>query len=223
MDQSKAQIPSDYDDEVYDSDSGDDNVSSCSDDYDLVSDLRSRIRMILDLIPSLESTIEHQKTNHYKHPHARKPGFCASGPAQIYISLVHDKFPKANQKLKERLGEANWQRHLNIRRRMDQYASNGDHEPVQTNAGNGKDTISGLVFQPKLLFHDSGIGTTVAAQSQYAQTEASHTSIVSSIAQNQKGTPRVPQTPVEVGDSKPFRCYICGVVQSKIRSRIDWK
>ena len=211
------------DEEAYDNDNDDDNSSDLSDDYDLGIDLRSRVQMILDLIPALEATMEHQKIIRYKSWDTTKPKFCASGPAQFYISLIHDKFPKANQRLKERLGEANWQRHLNIRNRMDQIANHPDQEPALFAVVNEKGSISASVFQPKTMAHDSGIGTTIGANSQYAETEASHTSFISSIAQQKKGTLRVPPTPVEVGTSKPFSCHLCGFRQTKIKNRVDWK
>ena len=173
--------------------------------------------MIMDLIPTIESTIEHQSTIRLRPLHANSCKFQASGPAQIYITLVQDKFPKASEKLQQRLGEANWQRHLNIRRRMEQIEGHR-----QDNA-DGKATETGSLFQPQTLFHDSGIGTTIGSQSQYAQTEASHTSFMSSIAETEKGHLRVPPTPVEVGAGKPFRCQLCGIMQNKIKNRIDWK
>ena len=213
IDQSKAQIAANSDNDTYDSDDDDDDASCLSDDYNLGSDLRSRIQMILDLLPTLDSMVDHQESVGYKDPHAKELVFQASGPAQIYISLLHDKFPKASLQLRERLGEANWQRHLNIRRRMEQTEDDGHDDSVKSKS----------VFHPRTLFHDSGIGTTIAAQSQYAPTEASHTSYVSSVEQIEKGNLRVPPTPAEVGLGENFRCYICGILQTKITNRIDWK
>ena len=213
IDQSKAQIAADFNNGTYDSDDDDDDASCLSDDYDFGSDLRSRIQMILDLLPTLESTVEHQESLRHKHPHTKEPAFQASGPAQIYISLLHDNFPKASLQLKDRLGEANWQRHLNVRLRMEQGATHGHDDGLKSES----------MFYPKTLFHDSGIGTTVAARSQHAPTEASHTSYVSSVGQIEKEALRVPPTPSEVGLGEDFRCYICGHLQTKIKNRIDWK
>ena len=106
---------------------------------------------------------------------------------------------------------------------MEQIESHQGQEPNEARNGNERATIAGSVFQPQTLFHDSGIGTTVASQSQYAQTEASHTSFVSSLAEQEKGKLRVPPTPLEVGTGEPFRCHLCGFVQIKIKNRIDWK
>lgn len=203
-------------DEVFSSDDEGDS-ESVHDDYKFSRDLSSHVQMIMDLIPTIESTIEHQRTIRLRPLHANACKFQASGPAQIYITLVQDKFPKASEKLQARLGEANWQRHINIRRRMEQA------EGRRRDASDGNSTEMGSIFQPQTLFHDSGIGTTVGSQSQYARTEASHTSFMSSIAETEKGHLRVPPTPIQVGAGEPFHCQLCGILQTKIKNRIDWK
>lgn len=106
---------------------------------------------------------------------------------------------------------------------MEQIESHQGQEPEQARNINERATNVGSVFQPETLFHDSGIATTVASHSQYAQTEASHTSFVSSLAEQETGKLRVPPTPLEVGTGEPFRCHLCGFLQSKIKNRIDWK
>ena len=216
--QAKDLLEVDSEDEVLDSDSDDeDEPQSVHDDYKSSRDLSSHVQMVMDLIPTIESTIEHQRTIRCRPLRTDAGKFQASGPAQIYITLVQDKFPKASEKLQERLGEANWQRHLNIRRRMEQV------EGHRRDNADGKATETGSIFQPQTLFHDSGLGTTIKSQSQYAQTEASHTSFMSSIAETEKGRLRVPPTPAGVGAGEPFHCQLCGILQTKIKNRIDWK
>jgi hypothetical protein len=46
--------------------------------------------------------------------------FEVSGPAKAYVSNILDKFPSADIRLIERLGEANWQRHVIIRNNQGQ-------------------------------------------------------------------------------------------------------
>jgi hypothetical protein len=41
--------------------------------------------------------------------------FHVSGPARTYILHICNRFPQANSQLVERLGEANWQRHIALR------------------------------------------------------------------------------------------------------------
>ena len=107
IEESKSLDVVDSNSEIIGSDS-DDNASCLSNDFDPCDELRSLVQMILDLVPSLEATIQHQKRIIHKRPHAPESEFQASGPAQIYISLVHDKFPLASEKLKARLGEAKY-------------------------------------------------------------------------------------------------------------------
>ena len=76
------------------------------------------------------------------------------------------------------------------------------------------------LFRPYSAFHDSGIGTSVPAQTSYAQ---SHTSFLSSNTEGEHGSPRVPPTPVGVSAGKPFQCYLCGHVLSSIKNRVDWE
>lgn len=144
--------------------------------------------------------------------------FSVSKPALGYVSHVRDKYPRAPARLVERLGEANWQRHVVVRGRMNREAA----PPCEKNAPENESTMFSD-FRPVSMFHDSGIGTTVSTGSQYAASAASHTSFISSIAENQGASIRVPPTPDEVDAKKPFPCTICGLIQTKIKNRIDWK
>jgi hypothetical protein len=79
------------------------------------------------------------------------------------------------------------------------------------------------IFVPVSLYHDSGLGSSMPAQSSHAATVASHSSFVSSLAEDNTGNLRVPSTPKEVSKGIPFKCNICGHVLSRIRNRVDWK
>ena len=107
IEESKSFAVVDHDSDIIESDT-DDSASFLSNDYDPCDELRSLVQMMLDLVPSLEATIEHQKRIIYKCPYAPDSKFQASDPAQVYISWLHDKFPLASEKLKERLGEAKY-------------------------------------------------------------------------------------------------------------------
>ncbi|KAL9118833.1 MAG: hypothetical protein Q9187_004614 [Circinaria calcarea] len=139
--------------------------------------------------------------------------FTVSEAARPFVLNVLDKFPLADSKLIERLGESNWQRYMTIRATMDQI---------------NKHTIFGKepprsVFTPYSVFHDSGMGTSMASASHYAASVASHTSFISSQAEEGNSTMRVPPTPPEVALNEPFECFICGHELFKIRNRVDWK
>jgi len=193
--------------------------SSTSESIGLGEDLNSRVQMLLDLIPTLEATVAHVERPQAEIARTANESFHASGPAQIYISLLRDKFPAADTRLVERLGEANWQRHINIRKRIEQIDGSAESGPTAVPTG----LTAGSMFQPQTLFHDSGIGTSVPAQSCLAPSEASHMSFISSLADKEKGAARVPPTPVEVGLGEIFRCYLCGQMQLKIKNRVGWK
>lgn len=127
------------------------------------------------------------------------------------MSVLRDKYCKADEGLIERLGEANWQRHLFVRRKMDQIAEWPEHEPI-------------TIFEEKAtVFHDSGIGATISGPSQYAASAASHTSFISSLTEGGKGAIRVPPTPKEIVAGEFFCCNLCGLSQSGLRNRVDWK
>ncbi len=203
-----------------DSEFEDSEEDSCtSESIGLGEDLNSRVQMLLDLIPTLEATVAHVERPQAEIARTANESFHASGPAQIYISLLRDKFPAADTRLVERLGEANWQRHINIRKRIEQIDGSAESGPTAVPTG----LTAGSMFQPQTLFHDSGIGTSVPAQSCLAPSEASHMSFISSLADKEKGAARVPPTPVEVGLGEIFRCYLCGQMQLKIKNRVGWK
>lgn len=176
-------------------------------------DIAFATQCLNDLGPCLEQNIEFVESRHDASP--APVIFSVSDPARIYVSHVREKHPKASETLVERLGEASWQRHVRVRKRMeegeDSYEinlfTNGDNEPVTA------------VFRPAPTFHDSGIGTSAPPQSQYAK---SHTSFRSSNTEGGRGSLRVPATPVEVGLTKPFECYICRT-PVKLKNRIEWK
>lgn len=193
--------------------------SSTSGSLDLGEDLNSRVQMLLDFIPSLEATLAHVMRPQDRFTRTVNESFHASGPAQIYINLVRDRFPGADKKLVERLGEANWQRHINIRKRIEQIDGSvgSGSTPIPTK------TTAGSIFQPQTLFHDSGIGTSMPAQSCLAPSEASHASFISSVADKEQGAAKVPPTPAEVGLGEIFRCYLCGQMQLNIKNRVAWK
>jgi len=132
---------------------------------------------------------------------------------------LRDKFPEADKRLVERLGEANWQRHINIRKRIEQIDGSVESGSVAITTA----FIAGSIFQPPTLFHDSGIGTSVPAQSCLAPSEVSNTSFISSLADKEGGAARVPPTPAEVDLGEIFRCYLCGQMQLNIKNRMGWK
>ena len=184
----------------------------CSDDdvHDFCEDVVFTIKCLTELGPSLEHNLASAGRSDASISKSAFVLFCLSGPAGFYVSLVRDKFKQASKELVERLGEANWQRHSKVRNMM------GDPEKNPTK---GQETARS-VFQPDMTFHDSGIGTSVTARTQYAP---SHTSFRTSNTEGRLKSLRVPPTPPEAIDGKPFRCYLCGNMVSTVRTRTQWK
>lgn len=204
-------------DEDLESDSSDTDYGSSDESTpNFCRDISSYTRCLMDLSPTIERTSLYARYAIEVEKYTPAISFQVSGPALAFVRYVHDKFREADTKLVERLGEANWQRSMRIRKLMEMPKHNEmiiRPEPP----------IAQSVFRPVSKFHDSGLGSSVLAQSTYAASAASHTSFVSSLAEASKGRLRVPPTPAEVALGKPFECSICGSKLSKIKNRVEWK
>jgi hypothetical protein len=197
-----------YGDEDLDSDLEPD-LSPGDSIHAIAAEVRFYINRLMDLSPSLERTSV-SSNNTSKMSAAVGISFQVSEPAHSYVLNIRDKFPNADRNLVERLGEANWQRHERIRS-----TDTGTADKILVDAK--------TVFNPVSMFHDSGLGSSVPAQSSYETSIASHSSFKTGISEGQAGNHRVPTTPKEVFSGKPFVCEICGHLLKKIRSRVDWK
>ncbi len=139
--------------------------------------------------------------------------FHVSGPARTYILNIRDRFLEADSQLVERLGEANWQRHVAL-----------SGLPMQADCSDVPvEEAAKSVFLPVSLFQDSGLGSSLPAQTSCAATSASHTSFISSQVDAKGGGLRVPPTPKAVSKGIPFSCGICGQTLSQNKNRINWK
>lgn len=174
-------------------------------------DIRRRTEDLMDLVPTLEQSLPRVGKLARSALLAPPLVFRVSEPALTYVRIVYDKYPQADIELTERLGEANWQRHIKVRTRIDQVAND---EVVES---------KGFVVAPFSEFRDSALGSSIPTRSHYAASAASHTSFVSSLADGEERSVRVPPTPTEVSAGKPFQCHICGLTLHKIRNRVDWK
>ena len=140
-----------------------DNYSDDDSDYDIREQLSFNIKCLGDLSLTLEQNIA--SAQRALKTYASVPErFHLSDPAITYAVLIGDKFKRAQDQLVERLAEANWQRHTNVRKQMTALA----HSTSVTEPDIGCST-----FRPYSMFHDSGIGTSVHAHTLYAP---SHTS-----------------------------------------------
>lgn len=180
-------------------------------------EISSASKCLMELLPSLERNGLAAKDESTVTNSPPEILFQVSKPANYYISRIIEKFRDTGTKLAERLGEANWQRHERIRRQIEASSKEGEIT-VQK-----EEVVAHSVFKPYSMFHDSGVGTSIPAESTYASSNASHTSFMTSNAERTRGSLRVPDTPAEVAHGRPFRCEFCGHVLSKIKNRIDWK
>ena len=211
--QDEVQQSGDENDEEHDSGS---DGSSDSGSYDTIEDISFATTCLMELGPSLEQNLQHAETSRNQSSHLTSVPFAVSNPAMIYVSLVREKFKQADYRLVERLGEANWQRHRDVRDKTEKT----ELSPEKRTKLGGETSIACSLFRPYSDFHDSGLGTSVPAQTEYAP---SHTSFLSSNTEGEHASLRVPKEPSEVGAGKPFQCFLCRCVISNVRNRIDWK
>ena len=172
--------------------------------HDFCEDVVLVIKCLMELGPSMEQNLASAARSAPSIYKSAFVLFCLSGPAEFYVLLVRDKFKQASRELVERLGEANWQRHLKVRKMF----GDTENKPAKGQA------TARSVFQPDMTFHDSGIGTSVPP---------SDTSFRTSITEGGSRSLRVPPTPIEAANGESFRCYLCGDMLSTVRTRTQWK
>ena len=196
-------------------DSGGEGLSD-SGSYDTIEDIIFATTCLSELGPSLMQNLDRAESARDSCLDFINMPFAVSTPATIYVSLIREKFKQADHKLVQRLGEANWQRHKDVREKMEK-AQLSPEERATLAMGTG---IASSVFRPYSDFHDSGIGTSVPAQIQYA---SSYTSLQSSKVEGEQASPRVPREPSEVGAGKSFQCFLCRCIVTNVRDRVAWK
>lgn len=199
-----------------DSDTDQDSSSDDGDTTSIAEELRLQTQWLTQLGPVLEQNLFSAQKARMQVSLPESVSFSVSGPAKIYVSLVREKYKQAQNQLVERLGEANWQRHISVRNSMKASIDVAEEisAPVEDSG------VSRSLFRPYSTFHDSGIGSSIPSQTEYAP---SHTSFQSSNTEGGRELIRVPATPAEVSDGKPFQCFLCKCVLSNIKNRVDWK
>jgi hypothetical protein len=204
-------IPTDHSDDDNDLDSLKSYKENCAEELShIAKDLGKHIFSLMELVPSMENTLAEIKGKISAPPRA---DFMVSDPAWPYVSHVRDKFGKADPKLIQRLGQANWERHNKVTERLDEDAD------VYSKVTKGIDEAKSI-FTRSSLFHDSGLWS--SSHTIHSNKVALRSS--SSCSQPRDGGQlRVPPTPTEVQQGIPFACSICGHVLHKIKSRNDWK
>ena len=188
------------------SDSGAEDSSDAG-SYDICEDIAFTTACLTELGPSLEQSLACAERSRLRSTRPPPVSFSMSGPAEFYVSLVREKYRQAPDQLVKRLGEANWQRHMGVRKRVGNTTSTIEEDLGPTCS----------VFRPYSAFHDSGVGTTNPPQS-----IQSHASFISSNTEGNQNSLRVPPVPAELIAGKPFRCHLCRQFLY-VKNRVSWK
>ena len=184
---------------------------------DVVKEIERHIGLLMNLLPSLHHFLEYIRKERNDKAAAENE-FTASQAASAYINIVREKFTRAKDDIVKRLGEANWQRHLNVRKKLEESTEESIEEEEVPPAKS--------LFRPISIFQDSALGTSIAEPAAGVAVEgsvASHSSFRTSATEGGPGSLRVPETPPEVHLGLPFKCHICGKVLTKIKNRYQWK
>ena len=81
-------------------------------------DMNNHIRGLADLVPTLQGLLCEESQSTGEHNHCTSiTTFHVTDSARQYVMQIRDKYRKAPTALVERLGEANWQRFVRIRRK----------------------------------------------------------------------------------------------------------
>ena len=196
-----------------------DSETSSNGEESLYENIQFGIARLMELAPTLQKNVLRDKKARIERIVLSAHSLTVSQEARTYVSMAREKFKQADLNLVQRLGQSNWRRHRRIRDMMYRSEESVEEKPVPSAIL----TTDHSTFRPPPTFHDSGLGTTISSASQYAASAASHTSFASTVEEGVRKSLRVPSMPPEIADGKPFKCFICGMLQLRIRNRIDWK
>jgi hypothetical protein len=198
--------PDGADDEAYiDSTSQIDALEDSIDDIE--ADLTTYVQCLMDLEPMIKRPVRDIPLQEA----AAAPSLAEEKPAyQYYADLIRERFSKASPRLIDRLGLVSWDRYKRVQ--MERRA-NMNQEEAQAGIINDE---SATVFT-KSAFHDSGIGTSVPAETSYAKSIASFVSSTSGGKHS-----HIPPLPQDAKTGKPFICDACGKTVQITRTR-DWR
>ncbi|KAF3800991.1 hypothetical protein GCG54_00010268 [Colletotrichum gloeosporioides] len=186
------------------SESGTSSASESTDWEEIADDMWIEVECLLDLESLIESPFMTFQRTKSIDPSAEnsQPGI----GCQYYSDHIRYRFPDAELELVDRLGRASWNRFLRVQESKkttenDIKTEDGGTLPPQTEKGTH--------------FHDSGLGTSLATRSAYAETAMSYKQ------KNQNSTSvKIPPMPTNAGNA--FECSICGR-QVKFPNNSAWK
>lgn len=164
-----------------------------------LEDLQMDTTCLLDLEPLLSDPIvlaerEPVRPDKYETWH----------PTQVYCDKISTRFPEADERLIQRLGNANFYRYLRCQETRNRMQS----EEVLSN-----DVVKYNHDGASSKFHDSGIGSSLPTT--YADT-------VMSYGDNEIRKVRLPPLPAHSKGGLPFACLCCGKLVS-VHTNSAWK
>ncbi|KAK3682258.1 hypothetical protein B0T22DRAFT_484333 [Podospora appendiculata] len=159
---------------------------------EIAEDLRTDTQCLAGLGPLLKHPIQDLTLESEPEPEPSVIDF-------IYADKIESRFPKADEDLVTHLGKANFERYLRC-----QAARDSHEKEVQTTTDQELlllAEVAGTLVATS-MFHDSGIGTSIAPTVSYAETMMSY--------RDQGRSVRIPPLPDSAKERVPFICVACG-------------
>ncbi|KAK4038583.1 hypothetical protein C8A01DRAFT_37492 [Parachaetomium inaequale] len=180
-----------------DSDSESDSLSVSGDSTleDIIADIKTDIQCLVDLGPRYKEPIRDRT---FKEQAALPSPVTTWNPAEHLASRIRHRYPKGDVALARILGQTNWDRFKRLKASKEANAKAAERPAVKPEAAS--EALGTVVASD---FHDSGLGTSVATPSLYAETVLSYHG-------TKGGSIKIPQVPAEGLGGKPFVCDICG-------------
>lgn len=188
-------------------DSSSDAGSAFSDDdiYEIAEDLKTDTFVLSGLDPLLKNPVF--DTQH--EDNAKGYSLPSWSPEKLFSDKIEKRFPCADAPLASHIGNINYQRYLRCQANRDAHES---EEPLSVTNQERQDCTGTVIADTK--FHDSGVGTSLALTTSYAETTMSY---------NHEGQQvRIPPLPKEAKTGLPFPCVACGRT-IVITSNSAWK
>lgn len=182
------------DSDGYESDSDDSEYNYPNDSIQATAeDIKTYIQCLVDLSSSISCPAMDPE---YRDQIPTLLTFEKRNAHDYYADLISTKFPQASSDLVDRLGKANWSRYQRIQAERIANASAEAQDIPQFEAAS---VLAGSKF------HDSGLGSSIPAQTTYAATIVS---FISSLTDGNR--PQIPPLPEEARKGQPFDCDACG-------------
>lgn len=176
-------------------DSSSDAGSTFSDDniYEVAEDLKTDTYVLSSLDPLIKYPIFDLE----KGKAIEDDVHSTWSPEKLFIDRIERKFPLAEVSLASRLGKANFERYLRCQADRDALENEGSKEDLPSTQLEATGTIIA-----KSTFHDSGVGTSIAPTTTYADTLANDS--------HEGQLVRILLLPEGIKKRLPFSCVACG-------------